>query len=208
MDRARISGLYAITTPREDLYQAVAGALRGGVRIVQYRDKGDEHARRLEEAGQLRELCAQAGALFIVNDDVELAAQVGAAGVHLGREDPDLAEARRALGAKGLIGVSCYNEIERARSAAAAGADYVAVGSLFPSATKPQAVQAPLELIAAVRAACRLPVVAIGGIGQENIAAVAAAGADAAALISALFAVQDVEAAAAGLAARWRQGRG
>lgn len=201
-------GIYAITAPRHDLYAAVAAALRGGASVVQYRDKGDDFARRRAEAAQLRELCQSAGALFIVNDDVALAAQVGAEGVHLGRDDGLLADARKMLGAGAVIGVSCYNDVARARQAAAAGADYIAIGSVFPSATKPHAGAASLELLAAARRAAQLPVVAIGGIGPANIAEVAAAGADAAALVSAIFAAGDSEAATAELVLRWRSGKG
>lgn len=209
MDIAPLCGIYAITTPRADLVAAVAAALRGGVGAVQYRDKGDDHGRRSTEAGQLRELCERFGALFIVNDDVELAAQAGAHGVHIGKDDGSLAQAREQLGERAVIGVSCYNQIERARQAAAAGADYVAFGSVFISATKPQAVRAPLELLGQARAEMQLPVVAIGGIGHANIAEVAAAGADAAAVVRAIFAAPDIgeiESAAARLCAGWRQG--
>ncbi|BAU58428.1 thiamine phosphate synthase [Halorhodospira halochloris] len=203
-----ITGLYAVTSPRRDLYQASARALRGGVSILQYRDKGGDTAQQLDEAGQLSELCEQSGALFIVNDDVELAAQVGAGGVHLGRDDGSLAAARSKLGQDAVIGVSCYNEIERVRHAAAAGADYVAVGSVFPSPTKPHAARASLEMLATARSTAQLPVVAIGGIGRDNIASVAAAGADAAALVSAIFAADDIESAVAELVLRWRSGKG
>jgi thiamine-phosphate pyrophosphorylase len=120
---------------------------------------------------------------------------VGADGVHLGRDDASVREARICL-PHGLIGVSCYDDPERARSAAREGADYVAIGSVFPSATKPGAVRAPLALIAAAREASGLPVAAIGGITADNVAAVAAAGADMAAVIAAVFDAADVAEAA------------
>ncbi|MBK1726920.1 thiamine phosphate synthase [Halorhodospira neutriphila] len=206
-EASALAGIYAVTEPREDLAEAVAAALRGGVRVVQYRDKGGDHARRLAEARRLRGLCAEHGALLIVNDDPELAAEAGADGVHLGADDPDVAQARRRLGEAAWIGVSCYADLERARRLVAAGADYVAFGSVFPSPTKPESALAPLDTLAAGRRALGCPVVAIGGINLENVAQVAAAGADAAAVVSALFAADDPERAAAELVAQWRRSR-
>ncbi|PWG62504.1 thiamine phosphate synthase [Sediminicurvatus halobius] len=200
-----IRGLYAITDsalqPPERLVDAVAAAVRGGARVVQYRDKSADHARRRKEAAALAALCRQAGACFIVNDDIEFAAAVGADGVHVGRDDAELAAARARLGGEAIIGVSCYDDLERARRLAAAGADYLAFGSVFPSATKPDAVRAPLGLFREARAFTQLPLVAIGGIDAGNIAEVARAGADAAAVIRAVFGADDVEAAARRLAA-------
>lgn len=196
----RLQGLYVITdTPlcaQRGLVRAVAEALAGGARIVQYRDKSPESARRLREAAELRDLCASHDALLIVNDDVQLARAVGAHGVHLGRDDTDVARARRALGADALIGVSCYNDFARARAAESSGADYVAFGSVFPSSTKPAAVRAPLALFARARAELNIPCCAIGGIDADNIDDVVRAGADMAAVISAVFGADDVKTAA------------
>jgi len=204
-----IAGLYAITDPGlqppGQLVDAVAAALRGGARVVQYRDKSADHARRRREAAALAALCRDAGACFIVNDDPDLALAVGANGVHVGRDDADLAAARERLGPGALIGVSCYDDLERARRLAAAGADYLAFGSVFPSATKPDAVHAPLALFRQARSFTDRPLVAIGGIEAGNVAEVARAGADAAAVIRALFAADDVEAAARRLAAGFRR---
>jgi len=204
-----IAGLYAITDPGlqppGQLVDAVAAALRGGARVVQYRDKSADHARRRREAAALAALCRDAGACFIVNDDPDLALAVGANGVHVGRDDADLAAARERLGPGALIGVSCYDDLERARRLAAAGADYLAFGSVFPSATKPDAVHAPLALFREARSFTDRPLVAIGGIEAGNVAEVARAGADAAAVIRALFAADDVEAAARRLAAGFRR---
>jgi thiamine-phosphate pyrophosphorylase len=195
-----LRGLYAITdatlTPGDALIPAVAAALRGGARVIQYRDKRADAARRDEEAAALAALCAAHGALLIVNDDVELAAAAGAAGVHLGRDDPQLHAARRRLGAAAIIGVSCYNELARAQAAAAEGADYVAFGRFFPSRTKPGAVAATPELLTAARRALDLPLVAIGGITPDNGAQLLAAGADMLAVIHAVFGQPDIEAAA------------
>lgn len=208
MTRPPIAGLYVITDatlqPPERLVAAVAAALRGGARVVQYRDKSADHARRRDEAAALAALCRDAGACFIVNDDVGLTAAVGADGVHVGRDDAELAAARARLGPEALIGVSCYDDLERARRLAAAGADYLAFGSVFPSATKPEAVRAPLTLFRQARAFSDRPLVAIGGIDAGNIAEVGRAGADAAAVIRAVFGADDVEAAARRLAAEFR----
>ena len=195
-------GIYAVTdntlTPNERLPQAVAAVIRGGVRTVQYRNKTGDASTRLREAAMLRSVCTQAGALFIVNDDEALAAAVGADGVHLGRDDPDPAAVRARMGRHLIIGVSCYADADAARDAVAAGADYVAFGSVFPSPTKPGAVRAPLGLLG-LGPELGVPVVAIGGIDADNVASVAAAGAHAAAVISGLFAGPDPENAARGL---------
>ena len=194
--KLRYPGLYAITDgPRADLLEAVAAALSGGARLVQYRDKTDDHARRHAEASALRLLCAQHEAALIINDDVGLAVAVHADGVHLGETDPALAAAREALGEAGIIGISCYDSLERARDLAAAGADYVAFGAFFPSPTKPLARRASLDLLRQ-SAALGVPRVAIGGITPENAGSLVSAGADYLAVISALFAATDVRAAA------------
>lgn len=195
-----VSGLYAITPQSDDsesLLRRVQAALEGGARVVQYRDKSADQARRRAQANALRELTRRYGALLIVNDDVALAAQVAADGVHLGRDDLELSAARLRLGRGILIGVSCYDDLERARAAAAAGADYVAFGSVFASATKPNAVRAPLWLFERARACLRIPLVAIGGITLANVNQVVAAGAHSFAVVSALFDAHDVRAAAA-----------
>lgn len=195
-----LSGLYAITdsklTPGAALVPAVEAALRGGARVVQYRDKSGDSVRRQHETDALNTLCTTYGAMLIVNDDVELAATVGASGVHLGRDDPQLAAARKRLGAGAIIGVSCYNQLTRAQAAAEQGADYVAFGRFFPSRTKPDAVAASPELLREARRALRLPLVAIGGITPENGGQLIAAGADMLAVIHGVFGQPDIEAAA------------
>ncbi|MBS0571573.1 MAG: thiamine phosphate synthase [Proteobacteria bacterium] len=190
-----LRGLYAITDgPRADLADACAAAIRGGVAIIQYRDKTTAAARRHAEASTLADLCARHGTPLIVNDDVELAATVGAAGVHLGEDDPAIAIARAQLGAAAIIGVSCYDSLERARELAAAGADYLAFGSFFASRTKPHRRRADPDLLRAARAFGK-PLVAIGGITPDNAAALIAAGADFVAAISGVFAQADIAAA-------------
>lgn len=199
-DPTRLRGLYAIadtaTIGAPDFADAVAAALDGGAAMVQYRDKGDAAARRRQEAATMVRLCRERGALAIVNDDADLALAVDAHGVHLGRDDADPAAVRAGLGADAVIGVSCYDDIGRARRAAAAGADYIAFGSVYPSPTKPDAVHAPLALLGDARAQLGLPVCAIGGITAERAPEVIAAGADLLAIIDDLFTCADITARA------------
>lgn len=193
-----IAGLYAITPDWDDtarLIVAVRAAIAGGARVVQYRNKKADAARRLEQALALAATCTRDGATFIVNDDVELAQDVDADGVHLGAADGDLARARRRLGRGKRIGASCYDRIDLAHAALAAGADHVAFGSAFASPTKPSAVRAPHSLYTAARA-LGVPVVAIGGITHTNASGVIAAGAHAVAVISDLFDAPDIRARA------------
>jgi len=198
--RGVVAGIYAITDARlmpPNVFLARAeAALRGGARLLQYRDKSNDTARRLAEARGLRALCARYGALFVVNDDPALARSVAAPALHVGEEDAPLDELRRALGEEILIGVSCYGSVEGAQRAVAAGADYVAFGSFFPSTTKPLAPVVNLDVLRHARQALAVPIVAIGGITAANGGALVAAGADSLAMVSALFAAPDVEAAA------------
>ena len=175
---------------------AVRAALAGGARVIQYRDKRGDPAGRAAIAHELNRLCVEHGAPLLINDDVALAAEVGAAGVHIGRDDSDLAHTRARLGDAAIIGVSCYNELERALAAQAGGADYVAFGRFFPSHTKPNAVQATTALLHAARARLDIPIVAIGGITPENGATLLEAGADALAVIEGVFGQVDIQAAA------------
>jgi len=188
--RVSISGLYALTPELEDtrlLIAQVTAALDGGAAAVQYRNKTAPAALRLTQAHALRALCADRGATFIVNDDIELALVSAADGVHLGRDDVSLGAARRCLGDKVLIGASCYDSLDRAEAAIGAGADYIAFGSFFASRVKPDAVRAAIWLLTAAKQRWSIPIVAIGGITPTNAQALVAAGADAVAVISALF---------------------
>jgi thiamine-phosphate pyrophosphorylase len=199
--KRKLAGLYAITPdePRTDiLVRKVGQALRGGASVVQYRNKTAGPELRCEQGRALAALCREAGAAFIVNDDLALALALDADGVHLGGDDGDLAEARRRLGQGRLLGASCYNRIELAAAAAQAGVDYLAFGSVFNSGTKPGAVRAPLAIFAEARRSFALPLVAIGGITLQNAPQVFAAGADAVAVISAVFDAGDIAARAAG----------
>lgn len=192
----RISGLYAVTPELADtdvLLEKVDAALRGGTRVVQYRSKSSDDVLRRRQASAIAGLCRRRQALFIVNDSARLARETAADGVHLGRDDGTVAQARKTLGVGTIIGVSCYNEIGLARTAAAQGADYIAFGSFFSSGTKPAAVRADTQLLRAAAVDIALPVVAIGGINLDNAAGLIAAGADAVAVVGALFDAQDVE---------------
>ncbi len=192
-------GLYAITPDDPDtdrLVARVAAALAGGAAIVQYRNKAASPQLLRIQAQRLAELARAAGAPLIVNDDVRLALDVDAAGVHLGATDGDLAAARALLGPHRLLGASCYDRPALATQARAAGADHVAFGAVFASATKPAAVRAPLALFGEAAARADLPAVAIGGITAENAAEVIAAGAHAVAVISDLFDAPDIAARA------------
>jgi thiamine-phosphate pyrophosphorylase len=189
-----LHGLYAITPETAQagtLSRDVAQALEGGITMLQYRRKGRQ---RLDEAKILARMCRDRGVRFVVNDDVALALDCGADGAHLGRDDGDLAAARAMLKGR-ILGVSCYDSFASARSAVAAGADYVAFGSVFPSPTKPAAVRAPLSLFGEARS-LGVPLVAIGGITLEYAPQVLAAGADALAVVSDLFEAPDVAARA------------
>ncbi len=194
-----ISGLYAITPDEADtdvLLRKARLALQGGVRLLQYRNKIAGANTRQMQARALRALTREYSAMLIVNDDAQLAKQVDADGVHLGRADETLGAARAILGGQKIIGISCYNQLLLAKAAIAEGADYVAFGAFFPSATKPGAVKAGPELLRQVRAECSAPIVAIGGITAQNGAALVEAGADALAVITAVFDAPDIEAAA------------
>ena len=193
-------GLYAITDSKllspERMVEAVALAIQGGAVMIQYRDKGDDPMRRQWEAADLSNLCRPLGVPLIINDDVELAAQVMAKGVHLGKHDEDIAAARSQLGPNAIIGVSCYNDLECALAAEKAGADYVAFGSFYPSRTKPSAVKAEIELLRQAKQQLNSPVVAIGGITADNGAQLVEAGADMLAVITDVFGQADIRAAA------------
>lgn len=197
-------GVYAITDgPRNDLLDVTREALAGGARLLQYRDLGHDHVRRHADAHALKRLCDEYGVPLLINGDAALAQAVGAAGVHLGETTEELAGARERLGAQAIIGVSCFDSLERARSMVKAGVDYVSFGAFFPSPTLPHARVAPLDLLRQ-SAALGVPRVAIGGITPENGAALVDAGADYLAAISAVFGATDVRAATSRLGDLYR----
>lgn len=199
--RARLRGLYAITPEGLEtgaLITVVRAALEGGAAAVQYRSKSADAQLRRGQASALLALTRKHSVPLIVNDDIELAAEIDADGVHIGQDDGDVAAARRRLPGK-LIGASCYANLLRACDAVAAGADYVAFGSVFPSPTKPQAPRAPLSLFHEARA-LGVPLIAIGGITLRNASGPVDAGADCIAVISDLFGAPDVRRRAADFA--------
>lgn len=197
MTNKRLSGLYAITdSSQEQLANEVELALKGGARIIQYRDKSPDQVKRLAQANKLLDLCRRHSAYLIINDDVDLASAVAADGVHLGQDDLDITSAREMLGDQAIIGISCYNRLDLAITAQEAGADYVAFGRFFPSRSKPEAVQAEIGLLQEAKKSLQLPIVAIGGITPENGAPLVVAGADMLAVIQGVFGQRNIRAAA------------
>ncbi len=203
----RLRGLYAITDGNNssNLLERVAAAIVGGAAVVQYRDKSADNTSREHEARDLLAVCRAHGVPLIINDDVALAAIIGADGVHLGRDDATLREARRVLGATAIIGASCYNDFDLAVAAQQAGASYVAFGRFFSSHTKPDAVPvgawpAPsnsgLDLIRQAKAQLSIPVIAIGGITPDNAMPLIDADVDMLAVVHGIFGQADPEQAA------------
>ena len=198
VSRERLRGLYAITPESGDtreLVVRVEQCLAGGAALIQYRAKNADPSLALEQARALAAACRKARVPLIINDSVELALAVEADGVHVGRDDIDVRRARAAL-PHGIVGASCYDDPQLARAAAAAGADYVAIGSIFASGTKPDARRASLETLAAAKRVSGLPVAAIGGVTLDNAGSAVRAGADLLAVIAAVFDAPDVEQAA------------
>ena len=189
-----LRGLYAVTPEEPDTGRLLARAqavLAGRPALLQYRNKGADAGLRREQAQALRDACRVAGVPFIVNDDLALALEIDADGAHLGREDGPPAEARAALGAQRILGLTCYADWSRATEGAAVGADYIAFGAMFPSMTKPHAPPAPFALIGRAQCELGLPVAAIGGITLDNAAQVIAAGAELIAVVSDVFSAPD-----------------
>ena len=186
----KLRGLYAITDSQlladGKLLPYVEAALDGGARLLQYRDKSDDDARRLREAEALRGLCERYGATLIINDDAELAARLGV-GVHLGQTDGSLSAARALLGRQAIVGATCHAQLELAEQAAREGASYIAFGRFFQSNTKPGAPAATLDLLEQAHARFSQPIVAIGGVTLENAPELIARGASLIAVIHALF---------------------
>lgn len=194
-----IKGLYAITpecADTADLQRRARQAMSGGAQVLQYRSKLTDAGLRLAQARMLRALTQEYSVTYIVNDDAQLAARVDADGVHLGAKDGEIAAARAMLGGDKLIGASCYNKLPLAETAVRAGADYVAFGAFYSSSTKPGAVAARPDLLQDAQRELRVPVVAIGGITLANGGELVQAGADALAVITALFEAKDIQATA------------
>lgn len=197
--KAQVRGLYAITPDEADtaaLAARVRAAVSGGARFVQYRNKAAPFSLLREQAAALLGVCRKEGAALIVNDHLSVALECDADGLHLGRDDESIEQARSALGPDKILGVSCYNSLGYALDAQEQGADYAAFGSFFASAVKPHAVRAPQRLLREARRRLSIPIVAIGGITLDNAGALISAGADSIAVISALFEAPDVRVAA------------
>ncbi|MDC9715040.1 MAG: thiamine phosphate synthase [Gammaproteobacteria bacterium] len=184
----KISGIYAITPDRALDIDAVEKILiQHNISILQYRHKTTNTIIQLNEAQQLQFLCLKHHTLFIINDDINLAKKVGAGGVHLGKTDASITQARAILGADAVIGASCYNDMNLAQQAQRQGADYVAFGALFPSPTKPDTPKCGLDIVAQAAQSLNIPIVGIGGINFDNQSQAFDAGCDSVAMINALF---------------------
>jgi thiamine-phosphate pyrophosphorylase len=197
--RFPLHGLYAITQTKNKtadiIINEVIAAIKGGAVVVQFRDKEPLDAIYL--ADQLVKVCHEYKVPLLINDDIELAIKVGADGVHIGREDGAISEARDRLGADAIIGVSCYNFVEQAFDAQEQGATYVAFGRFFPSSSKPLAAPAQLDTLRKAKFLLDIPIVAIGGILPENGGPLLTAGADLLAVIGGLFETQPEQSARA-----------
>lgn len=191
MRAATLRGLYAITDSKllsdGRLLPYAEAALKGGARLLQYRDKSSDDRRRLREAEALRELCARHGAQLIINDDAELAARLGV-GLHLGQDDGSLAVARALLGRQAIIGATCHARLDLAEQAVREGASYIAFGRFFDSHTKPGAPAATPEMLEQARQRFSLPITVIGGVTLDNAPDLIARGASLVAVVHALFA--------------------
>ncbi|MEZ3454069.1 MAG: thiamine phosphate synthase [Oscillospiraceae bacterium] len=188
--------LYAVTdrswVGRQTLYEQVESALKGGATCVQLREKELDEAAFLEEAVEMKKLCAKYGVPFIINDNVQIAMRCGADGVHVGQSDMAAGNVRRAVGDKMIVGVSAQT-VEQALAAQAAGADYLGVGAVFPTSTKSDASEVSRQTLKDICAAVDIPVTAIGGINKGNMAELSGTGVDGVALVSAIFAAEDIE---------------
>jgi len=208
MSHPGISGLYAITPNEVDtanLVRLTQQALTGGVRSIQYRNKTADSVLQLEQAASLVRLCREFHVPLIINDDLDLAVEVGADGVHLGMEDMAVTEARRRLGPGKIIGASCYNQLRYAVEAERHGANYVAFGTFFVSITKPGAATVSIDLLYQAKQHLHVPIVAIGGITSDNAAELIHQGADAVAVSNSLFGAVDVQSEAKKISCLFKQ---
>ena len=188
--------LYAVTDRawigKQNLYEQVESALKGGATCVQLREKNLDEELFLEEAIKIKSLCKKYGIPFLVNDNVDIAIKCEADGVHVGQEDTAVSKVRKLVGDKMIIGVSVQN-INDALESIKNGADYLGVGAMFSTSTKLDANVIPFENLKSICNAVNIPVVAIGGIGKNNIMKLAGSGADGVALVSAIFGAKNIE---------------
>lgn len=193
-----LHGLYVITDTnlmnKQNLIEKVQLSLEGGAKIVQFRDKVNDWAAKLTLANQLKALCQSYQAWLIINDDIQLAKQTNADGVHIGKDDADILTAKQQLGDNAIIGVSCYNDLDRAKLMQNLGASYVAFGRFFNSKTKPNAPQAELTTLRQAKQSLHIPIVAIGGVTANNAQSLIDSGADSVAAIQGVFAARDIQA--------------
>ena len=180
------SGLYVITKTEglttQQILDSVSSAIRGGAKVIQFRHK--THQNPVDIAQKLLAICHRSRIPLIINDDVELAARIGADGVHLGKDDQDIDIAKNLLGSESIVGISCYSSLDRAQAAQRRGASYVAFGRFFSSKSKSEAPLANLDVL--IQACLDIPVVAIGGITRDNGKSLLDAGADLLAVIDAV----------------------
>ena len=191
-----IKGLYAVTPEESDLFvlsSQVESCIKGGARLIQYRSKNLSMIEQSKQARKIKIVCDYYKVPLIINEDIELCRILDADGVHLGKDDDSLEKARLVLGPSKIIGVSCYNSINRVKNAADRGATYIALGACFPTTTKPNAPTVSLDLIALVLKKFKIPVVAIGGINLENVELLTNKGISCIAVISSLFEKKDIE---------------
>lgn len=188
--------LYAVTdrawVGEQTLCQQVESALKGGVTCVQLREKELGEADFLAEAIEMKKLCKKYGAVFIVNDNLEVAIKSNADGIHVGQQDMNAKDVRRLIGDDKILGVSVHT-IDQALTAEKTGADYLGVGSVFTTTTKPDATVVSYETLALICKAVSVPVVAIGGINKDNILRLSGSGVDGVAVVSAIFSARDIE---------------
>ena len=191
-----IKGLYAITPDSADLntlIQKTKSAIEGGAFMVQYRSKIQDRDVKMQQCAAILRLCREHNVPCIVNDDVEMCRTLKADGVHLGEEDDNIAEVRHILGDDAIIGSSCYDQLDRAKSAQKEGASYVAFGAMFPTSTKPNAPRASLALLKEAKREIQIPIVAIGGITVNNAHDVIKTGIDAIAVINSLYEAKSIK---------------
>ena len=191
-----LHGLYIITDAKlcaNAIVNKVEQAILGGAQVIQYRNKTATKEIQRTEALVLQSLCKKYQRCFLINDNIELAMEVNADGVHLGQTDSSLTDARKQLGDNKIIGITCHSDITSATAAEKNSADYVAFGRFYPSQTKPTAPPATLEVLQQAQSELNIPIVAIGGINNDNASALIQAGANMIAVIHAIFSAQDIK---------------
>lgn len=209
--KRKLKGLYAVTnenfSEKKQWLKDIESAIYGGVKIIQYRSKTRNKDFQFQQASSLKKLCEKHECTLIVNDNAVLAKKINADGLHVGRNDISIKEAKKILGENSIIGVSCYNDLERAKSAEKNSASYVAFGSFFQSITKPDAVSADIKILKVAKHELNIPICAIGGINRENAKDVINAGADMIALMSGIFLASDINSEALHISSLFNKSR-